>query len=131
MSKRFECANCGKRWREDQLNEVRDLSMRVGPGELMPAGECPDKDCGAVCHEVVVRKEKLVPYRVHIFNASGTDVWDAVVMMSDRKAQEMRERLVKAEARGLVPEGWFVDTPTSPYTVRDLEDFLDRIKVYR
>jgi hypothetical protein len=77
------------------------------------------------------KKEKLVPYHVHISNISGSDMWRSVVMMSDRKAQEMRERLVKAEMDGLVHHDWFVDAPISPYTVRDLDEFLDLIKVYR
>jgi hypothetical protein len=45
-----ECQNCGCVWPDYFLNEVEDLSMRVGPGEIMPSGECPA--CGAVCHPV-------------------------------------------------------------------------------
>lgn len=44
----FECQNCGKEWAENELHELLDVTERVAPGELMPAGECPD--CGAVCH---------------------------------------------------------------------------------
>jgi hypothetical protein len=46
---KYECQNCDLPWNEDSLNPVEDLTMRVAPGELMPAGECPA--CGAVCHE--------------------------------------------------------------------------------
>lgn len=47
--KLFVCQNCESRWAEEELNEVKDLAERVAPGELVPAGECPE--CGAVCHE--------------------------------------------------------------------------------
>lgn len=47
-----ECQSCSRRWLEEQLNEVEDLSMRVAPGEPMPSGECPA--CGAVCHPKAV-----------------------------------------------------------------------------
>jgi hypothetical protein len=44
----FVCQNCDGEFTEDQLKPVKDLEMRVSPGEIVPAGECPD--CGAVCH---------------------------------------------------------------------------------
>lgn len=55
----YECQNCSKRWKMGELiNPIPDLEERVAPGEPMPAGECPDEDCGAVCHVVEVL-EKL------------------------------------------------------------------------
>ena len=49
--KMFECDNCFKKWGEgDLVVPAPHLEQRVGPGEFMPAGECPD--CGAFCHEV-------------------------------------------------------------------------------
>ena len=42
-----ECQDCGKVWKEKELLEVKNLSMRVAPEEPMPSGECPD--CGALC----------------------------------------------------------------------------------
>lgn len=51
-----ECQNCSRSWLEEQLEEVKDLSMRVAPGEPMPSGECPA--CGAVCHP---KKETATP----------------------------------------------------------------------
>ena len=43
-----ECANCGRRFREEDLAPMEDIFQRVSPGEIMPAGECPD--CGALAH---------------------------------------------------------------------------------
>ena len=45
------CQNCSKRWREDALKEIKHFWQRVNPGEICPAGECPD--CGAVCHRII------------------------------------------------------------------------------
>lgn len=42
------CDNCDWEGREDEVNAIEDLSMRVGPGEVMPYGECPE--CGCLCH---------------------------------------------------------------------------------
>ncbi len=42
------CANCTWAGTEDQCPELADASERVAPGEIMPAGECPE--CGAVAH---------------------------------------------------------------------------------
>lgn len=39
---------------QEQCKEVKDISMRVSAGEIMPAGECPE--CGALCHP----REKFV-----------------------------------------------------------------------
>ena len=44
------CGNCDWRGTEDDCNEIEDLHQRVGPGETMPAGECPE--CGALAHLV-------------------------------------------------------------------------------
>ena len=45
-----QCNNCGQYCDEDQLQPIRDLTQRVSPGEIMPSGECPSLDCGALCH---------------------------------------------------------------------------------
>jgi Zn finger protein HypA/HybF involved in hydrogenase expression len=41
-----ECANCGKRFRQEDLAPIDDIFQRVSPGEIMPAGQCPN--CGAL-----------------------------------------------------------------------------------
>jgi hypothetical protein len=45
-----KCDSCGTLWDEDELEPIADLHQRVVPGEIMPVGQCPDEDCGAVCH---------------------------------------------------------------------------------
>lgn len=44
------CQNCDWEGKETELCEIVDLEQRVGPGETMPAGECPE--CGALAQLV-------------------------------------------------------------------------------
>ena len=53
------CENCGSKFTlpdsgdwYDILHPAENLSERVAPGEIMPAGECPVIGCGALCHLV-------------------------------------------------------------------------------
>lgn len=45
----YLCPNCESEWELDDLKEIQDIFERVSPGEIMPAGECPE--CGALCHQ--------------------------------------------------------------------------------
>lgn len=45
-----KCDNCGKVYSEDDLKVVRHLHERVDPGGIMPSGECPNSECGALCY---------------------------------------------------------------------------------
>lgn len=47
-----ECGNCGEVHDIEALNPIVDIQERIAPGEEVPAGECPDPDCGALCHVV-------------------------------------------------------------------------------
>jgi hypothetical protein len=44
----YTCQNCSGEWYGEELKPIKDFELRVEPGEVCPAGECPD--CGAVCH---------------------------------------------------------------------------------
>ena len=45
---RVSCQCCDWTGRLDDLGEIKRLHERVAPGEVMPAGECPE--CGALAH---------------------------------------------------------------------------------
>jgi hypothetical protein len=45
-----KCDNCGTVYDDDELDSIGDLFERVAPGDIMPAGECPDEHCGALCY---------------------------------------------------------------------------------
>jgi hypothetical protein len=53
MTLTIQCQLCDKEWREKQvipLENVPDLLQRIAPGEVVPFGECPDPECGGLCH---------------------------------------------------------------------------------
>ena len=50
-----ECDNCGMRCAEEDLKPIEHLSMRVDPGGVVPAGECPD--CGALSYRRDMKEE--------------------------------------------------------------------------
>ncbi len=43
----FNCDNCDWEGGEEKLDDVCDLFERVHPGDVMPAGQCPE--CQALC----------------------------------------------------------------------------------
>lgn len=45
---RCHCQNCDWHGPIDEAEPVRDFWSRVAPGEVMPAGDCPE--CGALVH---------------------------------------------------------------------------------
>ena len=48
----YECDNCRQQYEQDDLKEIDHLAIRLDPGGPVPAGECPDRDCGALCYPV-------------------------------------------------------------------------------
>jgi len=45
-----ECNNCGMIWHWDSLLDIQDYFQRVEAGGVVPSGECPACDCGALCY---------------------------------------------------------------------------------
>lgn len=50
VSKSTECANCEWSGMVGQTHVIKDLASRLEPGNIVPAGECPE--CGALCYLV-------------------------------------------------------------------------------
>jgi len=44
------CENCGHLWPAAALEEIHDYWERVEPGGVVPLGECPNIECGALCY---------------------------------------------------------------------------------
>lgn len=55
---KYICQNCARGFAENELREIRDLSERVMPDEIMPAGDCPI--CGALCHAPLAEGENPI-----------------------------------------------------------------------
>jgi len=47
------CENCGVEYAFDDLEGIDSLGQRISAGEDVPAGQCPDQDCGALCHAIM------------------------------------------------------------------------------
>ena len=45
----IHCNNCGNDWPEEELDQIHDYWGRVSPGDIMPIGQCPEAECGALC----------------------------------------------------------------------------------
>lgn len=71
------CDNCGTVWPIEKLNDITSFFQRVAAGEPVPAGECPDPECTALCH--VPEREPPKPtfkerYRKVCGDCGGTNV---------------------------------------------------------
>lgn len=57
---RHRCDNCGTEYEEEDLEDagkfgldaIPDLTQRLDAGGLVPSGECPDPECGALVYPV-------------------------------------------------------------------------------
>jgi hypothetical protein len=44
------CSDCGAVWHIDDMQIIHSADERLFAGEEVPAGECPDEECGALCY---------------------------------------------------------------------------------
>jgi len=90
------CQNCGRVWSLGEIEpDIDNFEMRVGAGEICPAGECPE--CGALCHEV----------KRYIFqNNDGTETFEFEEIHEGLAALDLLRRLGWGcvETRDLVVE---------------------------
>lgn len=59
--KPVECDYCGWEGRGFELDSVSDIQERIYPGEICPAGQCPE--CGALAHLKTAPKAHYKPWR--------------------------------------------------------------------
>lgn len=53
----YKCQNCGKVYKKvDDLSRFTDANLRVGPGDVMPHGECSGCGCAVLAEPEVLRK---------------------------------------------------------------------------
>src|ERR1700694_5816874 len=50
MADTIHCENCDRTWSEEDMDQIRHYWERVEPGGVVPVGQCPDPDCGALCY---------------------------------------------------------------------------------
>jgi len=44
------CDNCSEIWNGRDLSDIANLYERIDAGGVVPSGECPDPECGALCY---------------------------------------------------------------------------------
>jgi hypothetical protein len=53
----YICDDCSTIYPFASLNPMQSFAERVSAGGVVPAGECPDEDCGALCYPVKIEPE--------------------------------------------------------------------------
>lgn len=46
----IRCEECGSTWAAENLAPIHDYWSRVDPGGVVPIGQCPNTECGALCY---------------------------------------------------------------------------------
>lgn len=105
-----ECQGCGAKVKDEDLGEVRRLTERVSPGDVMPSGECPH--CKAVCHPIPQEKR---PARVGAWKTSDDQLFSNSVVAYQHEA----DIFLKARVTEFADRHGF-----SPMTSSDLADIL-------
>jgi hypothetical protein len=50
-----QCDDCRSIYNDNQLEEIDNFFMRVEAGGVVPSGQCPDPECGALCYPVTLQ----------------------------------------------------------------------------
>ena len=86
-----ECDNCGWKGDSADLGEYRDVHEDAWqPGEIMPAGECPECQCGA---HLVEALERVSAATRRATTGARHESWRLILKL--RKAQEALDKVVR------------------------------------
>jgi hypothetical protein len=80
-----KCQACDQIYDEDDLDTIEDYNQRVAPGEIVPAGQCPDPDCGALCHLIQSGKTTTAPEPSKQGEQIVELLWDSLKRDPDHK----------------------------------------------
>lgn len=94
-----QCESCGKILHHTEMKDIEDLELRVSPGDIVPSGECPDEECGAVCH----------PFKVAIIEETiAVDVGVTAYLETDSSQDDSFNDLFEGEQINVL-KGQIVD----------------------
>jgi predicted RNA-binding Zn-ribbon protein involved in translation (DUF1610 family) len=99
------CGDCNKEFNSQDLDMVDDFEERVSPGEIVPAGQCPD--CGALAHYRDQKAPDWSPQykllRCVEILARNAEAWDG----EEDSVKEEHELLIREtnELLGTLPKG--------------------------
>ena len=101
---KVSCGNCDWTGTEDDCNEIEHLSERVGAGETMPAGECPE--CGALAHLIqgVAFPEGSIPSQIAARALAIRNDYDAALSRGHRPddAMEQLETILRQAEKAIL-----------------------------
>lgn len=72
------CDNCGDVFELDALDAIDDIHERLAPGEVYPAGQCPEPSCGAIigCTDKNIEGAGTVSLVKHMLIKAGYTITD-------------------------------------------------------
>jgi len=71
-----KCDNCGKEYiAEEECLPPKNLWERIEPGNIVPSGECPDPNCGALCYPL--KKQEIEVWIAYIEHQNGINLYAA------------------------------------------------------
>lgn len=110
---RCECDDCGWRGSADDLNSIHHVHERVGEGETMPAGQCPE--CAALAYtawgeRTITEREKAETTRADAARAmlaALKAIWaesDGGWRTESATARNVASAIAAAETAGITPD---------------------------
>ena len=100
------CNNCLANWKTHELRPIKDVFDRIAPGEIVPAGECPD--CGALCHLVQPPKRVVVNIHGGLVQDVYSDAADVEVVIVDWDQEGVTEGDVQRDEGLTIVDGQLV-----------------------
>ncbi len=119
-----ECANCGFRAPNDELDQIHDFWSRVNPGEIMPHGQCPE--CGAFCYPFEEPKPTTShPTLVKIYSVSSDTEFGMSAQLFATQAEQHKwmDDLIRKNAGD--DDGATIPPINTPAWWTAWEEFLD------
>lgn len=95
-SETIKCSECSWSGQEDELDPVTHLGERVGPGEEMPLGECPE--CGELLYEVTKEQEAKQDFIARVGKFAKRKLNKAARGLEEAAMSWARSRAAFAEA---------------------------------
>jgi len=128
----YDCDCCGKVWTFEQLDNISDISERIDPGGTVPAGQCPDGECGALCYPVTLEMSHDPDYRPGVINLDEEEAARMPAVSPDPNANWKNDaiqfpRLICEIADVVLrPEDYAEIAASMDVTKEELEELFDR-----
>ena len=112
------CSDCGWQGKATDTHIIEDFQERVSPGEIVPAGECPE--CGALAHLSSTPEWA----RSRLWCALSWSDESGELDVSFHPTKEAAQEAILAELEGLYGEIFRDDPVPRPYDESVLSDWV-------